>query len=111
MNNAINLSLIVSASLFFALSGNSVAKDGDGATLYTAKICNTCHGADAKTPTMKTYPKLAGQSEEYLLQQMKDFKSGARTNSQAALMKAMLNSVTEDDMKVLSAYIASLPVK
>jgi len=111
MNYAISLSLIASASLFFILSGSSVAKDEDGAALYKAKICRTCHGDDANTPTMKTYPKLAGQSEEYLLQQMKDFKSGARTNSQAALMKAMLASVTEDDMKVLSAYIASLPAK
>jgi len=111
MNYTITLGLIASAGLFFILSGNSIAKDNDGAALYTAKICNTCHGADAKTPTMKTYPKLAGQSEEYLLQQMKDFKSGARTNSQAALMKAMLASVTEDEMKVLSTYIASLPAK
>ena len=99
---------IVIASSTLAMNTNSFAAD-DGATLYTAKLCHTCHGADGKTPSVPGYPIIAGQIEAYALQQLKDFKSGARSNAQAAVMKAMLATVTEDDMKVLAAYVASLP--
>ena len=111
MNYITKIALIASAGLFIALNGSTVAKDEDGAALYKSKTCNTCHGDDAKTPTMDTYPKLAGQSEKYLAQQLTDFKSGARSNAQAALMKAILASVTEDEIKLLAAYISSLPEK
>ena len=110
MNKVINLGLIASASLLVFLSSNSFA-EADGAKLYKDKLCHTCHGEDGNTPSVATYPKIAGQTEAYTLEQLKDFKSGARSNGQAAVMKAMLASVTEDDMKVLAAYIAGLPAK
>lgn len=96
--------LIAAAAV--ALS-NSVLAD-EGADLYTAKVCHTCHGADGNTPTMPAYPKIAGQSEEYLVQQLNDFKSGARSNGQSATMKAMLMSVSEDEIKKISKYLSGL---
>ena len=108
---------IATASITFilALSANSFADDdatkAEGEKLYKEKICHTCHGDDGNTPTNPTYPKVAGQSEAYVKQQLLDFKSGARSNSQAAVMKAMLASVTEENITVLAAYLASLPAK
>ena len=68
-----------------------------------------CHGADAKTSIMPTYPNLAGQNAEYLLAQMKDIKSGARNNGQTAVMKGIVAAITEDELGVLAEYIAGLP--
>jgi cytochrome c len=93
------------ASLFISVSGSAIA---DGAAVYTAKACGSCHGATGAEPIMGAYPKLAGQNAEYLVQQMIDFKSGARTNAQSAVMKGMVASVSEGEMKEIADYLASV---
>ena len=83
----------------------------DGAETYTAKGCAACHGADAKTPLIPAYPKIAGQAKEYTTQQMKDIKSGARNNGMSVAMKAIMTSVSDDEIAILATYLEGLPVK
>ena len=99
--------VITAAVLLFALSPISVMA-ADGATLYKTKTCSACHGKDGKTPLMPNYPKIAGQNSAYTLQQMKDIKSGARNNAQTASMKGVMHLVTDEEMQVLSDYLATL---
>ena len=80
----------------------------DGAALYKTKTCIACHGADAKTPIMPTYPKLAGQNAEYAIQQMKDIKSGARDNGQTAAMKGVMHLVSDDEIAAIAKWLAGL---
>ena len=80
----------------------------DGATLYRERTCIACHGPDAKTPILPEYPKTAGQNAAYTFQQMKDIKSGARSNGNTAAMRGVMHLVTEEEMKVLAEYLASL---
>jgi cytochrome c len=80
----------------------------DGATLYATRTCIACHGPDAKSPILPEYPKLAGQNAPYMLQQIKDIKSGARNNGNTAAMAGVLHLVNEAEMKVLVEYIAGL---
>jgi len=87
---------------------SSTAFAADGKALYTAKGCTACHGADAKSPIMPAYPKIAGQGKEYLMQQMKDIKSGARNNGQTAAMKGIMASVSEDEITALAEYLSGL---
>jgi len=87
---------------------SSTAFAADGKDLYTAKGCTACHGADAKSPIMPQYPKIAGQGKEYLVQQMTDIKSGARSNGQSAVMKGVIASVSEDEIKALAEYLSGL---
>lgn len=54
---------------------------------------------------MTTYPKIAGQNADYLVQQMKDIKSGARNNGQTAAMKAISNAVSDDDFAKIAKYL------
>jgi cytochrome c len=95
----------------FSLAGLPEAARGetpDGATLYKDRTCFACHGADAKTPILPMYPKLAGQNAAYALQQMKDIKSGARSNGNTPAMKGVMFLVNDEEMQVLAEYIASL---
>jgi cytochrome c len=78
-----------------------------GAELYTAKLCNTCHGADGKTPIMPQYPVVTGQSKEYTAQQIKDIKSGARSNGLAAAMKAITASVTDEEIDQIATWLST----
>ena len=53
--------------------------------------------------------RFAGMPADYLLNQMKDMKSGARANGQSAeVMKPMVADLTEDEMKAMADYVASL---
>ena len=79
-----------------------------GAALYTAKGCGACHGADAKTPIMPLYPKITGQSKEYVTQQMNDIKSGARSNGQSVAMKGIMVSVSDEETAAIADYISGL---
>ena len=81
----------------------------DGATLYTIKTCISCHGADAKTPVLPVYPKLAGQNADYLFHQLRDIKSGTRTNAMTPAMNGIMQNVNEDEMRILADWIATLP--
>jgi cytochrome c len=85
-----------------------VAEPLDGETLFNQRTCFTCHGKDAKTPILPSYPLIAGQNPEYALQQMRDIKSGARTNGNTAAMRGVMGLVNDDEMKILAEYIAQL---
>jgi len=80
----------------------------DGAKLFMERTCFACHGKDAKTPILPEYPKLAGQSEAYMVRQILDIKSGARNNGNTAAMQGVLHLVNEDEIKALAAYLAGL---
>ncbi|OKY27039.1 MULTISPECIES: c-type cytochrome [Thalassotalea] len=69
-----------------------------------AATCGVCHGATGISTT-PMYPNLAGQQEQYLYKQLKDFKSGARKDP---MMTGMAMPLTDEDMKNLAAYYASL---
>jgi len=69
-----------------------------------AAMCAACHGADGKSK-IPMYPHLAGQQEQYLVKQMKDFKSGKRKD---AVMAPMVAALTDADIANLAAFYASL---
>lgn len=75
---------------------------GHGATL--ALRCTPCHG-----PTGISYansPNLAGQYAITVYKQLRDYRSGVRTN---AIMNPMAQSLTDTDMREIADYYASLP--
>ncbi len=78
------------------------------AELYKDKTCLACHGKDANTPLMPTYPKLAGQNKEYAIAQMKDIKSGARNNGQTPAMKGIMHLVSDTEIEAIAEWLASL---
>jgi len=80
----------------------------DGATLYKVKTCWACHGKDANTPIMPTYPKLAGQNADYAYNQMVDIKSGARSNGQSAAMKGVMHLVSDEEMRTIADWLSTL---
>jgi cytochrome c len=82
-----------------------------GGILYATPAkggCVACHGKDAKTPLLPVYPRLAGQNKGYLLQQMKDIKSGARNNGQTAAMKGVMHMVNDEEMDAIAEWLSTL---
>jgi cytochrome c553 len=70
-------------------------------------VCAACHGPDGNS-MIPANPKLAQQHPEYLLKQLKEFKSGKRAN---AIMSGMVAALSEDDMKNIAYWLASKKAK
>ena len=70
-------------------------------------VCAACHGADGNS-MIPANPKLAQQHPEYLVKQLKEFKSGKRAN---AIMSGMVASLSEDDMRNIAYWLASKKAK
>ena len=100
--------LISSFACILPLFMGSVFAADDGEKLLKNKTCVACHGADAKTPLMPLYPKLAGQNKDYAKQQMLHIKSGKRANGQSAAMKGVMHLVSDEEIEALAEYISGL---
>ncbi len=93
--------------------GAMAQKAGDaqaGAASYA--VCTACHGPGAQgNPTLNA-PKLAGQSDWYLVRQLGNFKHGVRGGDPRDTFAQPMAATLADDAAVRNvvAYIASLPV-
>ena len=52
------------------------------------------------------YPRLAGQRQAYIVQQLVDFKSGTRSNDRAHVMRAIAGRLTDAEIRALAEYLA-----
>ena len=101
---------LIVASMAGALvlaGGDVLAGGGDSAAgkVTVEKICSACHGLDGNKPLAPDYPKLGGQNADYLLQALKDYKSGARKNPIMGAQVANLKD--EQAMKDVAAYFST----
>jgi cytochrome c553 len=97
--------IIVAVVAIAAAHAAAAADVAAGAKLADAQ-CAACHGKDGKTPTDPSYPKLAGQYDDYLFKALSDYHSGARKNP---IMGAIAKPLSKADMQNVAAYFASLP--
>ena len=65
--------------------------------------CVACHGVDGNSVN-PIWPSLAGQHRQYIVKQLKAFKTGSR---QDPLMTPMATPLSEQDMEDLAAYFFS----
>jgi cytochrome c553 len=73
-----------------------------------AGLCAGCHGVDGNGGADPTWPKLAGQTPEYIVTQLQRFKSGARENP---IMKGMASALSDEDMQDIAAYYSAQSLK
>jgi cytochrome c553 len=91
-----------------AQAGEAAAKPdlAKGQALST-QVCGACHTADGSRG-LPANPIIAGQHPEYLSKQLAEFKDGKRDN---AVMKAFASTLSEDDMRNVSAFYANAQPK
>ena len=101
-------SAVVAGSAVAAAPAAKAAKPdlAKGEASY-ATVCVACHAADGNS-SIPANPKLAQQHPEYLVKQLQEFKSGKRAN---AVMSGMVASLSDDDMRNISFWLASKQAK
>lgn len=78
----------------------------DGNPSTGVPSCTGCHSPDGMGSAR--YPRLAGQSAEYLTGEMKTFASGKRRNDRG-LMQTVTERMTDREMKAVSEFLAAMP--
>jgi cytochrome c553 len=73
--------------------------------------CVSCHGANFTAPVDPSYPKLAGQHPDYLYVALKAYQTDKNPQIGRAnpIMMGMARPYTHEEVKLLAAYISSLP--
>ncbi len=80
----------------------------DGESLYSERLCITCHGPEGKTPIGPNYPKLAGQNKDYLVQQLKDIKTSVRNAGISSVMRSFVQNVSDEDIEAIASYLSGV---
>lgn len=70
--------------------------------------CFSCHGIDGSGNRLAKYPSLKWQHKEYLLTQLKKFKSLERSNDINGIMRDISLRMTELEMQDVSIYISNM---
>jgi cytochrome c553 len=68
--------------------------------------CAKCHGADGRGRGLGAFPKLAGQTSEYLYTAFEAFARGER---HSGIMEPVATGLTSEEIRKLADYYASLP--
>jgi cytochrome c553 len=104
MNRIAKTAILAAALVGF--SGVASAADVAKGREKAEQVCAACHGKDGNTPIDPSYPKLAGQHADYLLQALIAYKNETRKNP---IMGAQAKPLSRADMQNLAAYYSSLP--
>lgn len=102
MKNSLIIGLALMAASSAAFSAGDAAKGRE-----KNSMCEGCHGiVGYRTvyPEVYKVPKLGGQHAQYIVDALKEYKSGDRKH---ATMRAIAGSLSDDDMTDLAAYYAN----
>ena len=100
------MKFIIAASLLMLSTASMAAGDAAAGKAKSA-VCTACHGANGVS-IAGTFPNLVGQKAEYLVAQLKAFKSGERKGANSATMAPMAAALSEQDMMDLAAYYSEM---
>ena len=98
---------IAVAALFFTLGTAALAADSPSPGKAKAQMCATCHGV-LGIGTMPDTPNLAGQPRIYLVEQLKQFRSGKRGHE---VMNVIAKPLSDVDIGELADWFASIVVE
>jgi cytochrome c553 len=87
-------------------AGEQIYRAGNAETGVAA--CMACHGPAGSGNPLANFPALNGQSAEYLVKALKDFRAGARTNDNAQMMQGVVARMTDQEMEAVAQYIQGL---
>ncbi|MFV2031209.1 MAG: cytochrome c [Gammaproteobacteria bacterium] len=90
-----------------SLTSFALLAGSDEAGKIKSALCAGCHGVDGNS-VAGTWPVLAGQHASYLVKQLRDFKSGKRTNP---IMQSIAGSLGDADMQDIAAYYSGQKIK
>jgi cytochrome c553 len=105
------LGAAVSAAVFWTGATPAAAQSASDALAAGREKfvqCASCHGADGHSTVVPQYPKIGGQTAEYVVIALKAYRDGRRLGTYAAMMAAVAKQLSDADIANLAAYVESL---
>jgi len=87
-------------------AGEKIYRGGDATRNVPA--CMACHGPNGAGNEPAKFPALRGQHSIYVIKQLHDYASGARTTGPNGVMQTIAGRLTDDDMRDLASYVQGL---
>lgn len=69
--------------------------------------CASCHGSRGEGLPDR-FPRLAGQHQRYIAEQLRHFRAGTRTSDPEAMMRKLAAHLSDHQIDALSTYVARL---
>jgi cytochrome c553 len=90
----------------FWQAGQKLYRGGDQSRGIPA--CMACHGPTGAGNGPAKFPALRGQHSVYVVKQLNDYASGARTSGPNGIMQTISKRLTPDDMRNVAAYVQGI---
>jgi len=87
-------------------AGEKLYRAGDAARGIPA--CMACHGPAGRGNEAAKFPALRGQHSVYVIKQLTDYASGARTTGPNNIMQSISKKLTADDMRNVASYLQGI---
>ena len=93
--------LLLATALALSSAAAAQGASSQGSTPYLTGTCTSCHGPQGRSAG--AMPSLAGLPQPYIVEQMKQFREGARP---ATVMHQIAKGYTEQQTELLAEYFA-----
>ncbi len=87
-------------------AGKLIYKGGNQYTGLPA--CASCHGPNGVGNAPAVFPRVAGQKLDYLVKTISDFRAGTRANDPNAIMRNIVERMTDNEIRAVATYISSM---
>ena len=89
-----------------AHKGKSLVEWGQGNRAKPVSACRSCHGYNGRGAP-PVYPRIGGQRYVYLVNQLKKWRDGSRTNDPMSQMQIIARNMTDEDIYDAAAYLTN----
>lgn len=79
-----------------------------GVTAVGIPGCMGCHGPNGSGNPAAGFPSLGGQNSAYIIEQLKNFRSGARANDPGEMMRSIAKRLSDDEISAVANYVSGL---
>ena len=87
-------------------AGEKLYRGGDPARAIPA--CMACHGPTGRGNEPAKFPALRGQQSVYVIKQLTDYASGARTTGPNGIMETIAKRLSPEDMRNVASYLQGI---
>jgi cytochrome c553 len=87
-------------------AGEKLYRGGDQGRAIPA--CMACHGPTGRGNEPAKFPALRGQQSVYVMKQLNDYASGARSTGPNGIMQTIAKRLSPDDIRNLASYLQGL---
>jgi cytochrome c553 len=87
-------------------AGEKLYRGGDAARAIPA--CMACHGPSGAGNEPAKFPALRGQQSVYVVKQLNDYASGARSTGPNGIMQTIAKRLSPEDIRNLASYLQGI---